>query len=216
MLNKNSVRVAFAGLLLMAFSAPSPNAIASEADGGKSEVSGSAEGSADGGGVVTISVTSSVTTAGSDGGGGGEVTSSSSSSTEVTVAPVCYYKPDDTGAEAAQGIGKVKKQLDSEAKKAAKREGKRAQERHDKVTQQIDENFPDYESHKDDTQGRWYTRYCDASFYDPKNPDEFKNERKAFYEANWAASRARLYVAGRFDAVAVEAAIRAARNDRKG
>ena len=184
MLNKNSVRVAFAGLLLMAFSAPSPNAIASEADGGKSEVSGSAEGSADGGGVVTISVTSSVTTAGSGGGGGGEVTSSSSSSTEVTVAPVCYYKPDDTGAEAAQGIGKVKKQLDSEAKKAAKREGKRAQERHDKVTQQIDENFPDYESHKDDTQGRWYTRYCDASFYDPKNPDEFKNERKAFYEAN--------------------------------
>ena len=35
-------------------------------------------------------------------------------------------------------------------------------------------------------------------------------QAKAFYEANWAASRARLYVAGRFDAVAVEAAIRAA------
>jgi len=35
-------------------------------------------------------------------------------------------------------------------------------------------------------------------------------QAKAFYEANWAASRARLYVAGRFDAAAVEAAIRSA------
>ncbi len=35
-------------------------------------------------------------------------------------------------------------------------------------------------------------------------------QAKAFYEAHWAASRARLYVAGRFDAAAVEAAIRAA------
>jgi zinc protease len=33
-------------------------------------------------------------------------------------------------------------------------------------------------------------------------------QAKAFYEANWAASRARLYVAGVFDAAAVEAAIR--------
>ena len=183
MLNKNSVRVAFAGLLLMSFSAPSPNAIASEADGGKADVSGSAEGTGDGGGVVTISVTSSVTTAGS-GGGGGEVTSSSSSSTEVTVAPVCYYKPDDTGAEAAQRIKNVKNRIDTDAKKAAPRDRQKAQARADASAKKIDENFPDYESHKDDTQGRWYTRYCDASFYDPKNPDEFKNERKAFYEAN--------------------------------
>ncbi|HRB13925.1 MAG TPA: pitrilysin family protein [Vicinamibacteria bacterium] len=35
-------------------------------------------------------------------------------------------------------------------------------------------------------------------------------QAQAFYEANWAASRARLYVAGRFDAAAVETAIRAA------
>jgi len=35
-------------------------------------------------------------------------------------------------------------------------------------------------------------------------------QARAFYEANWAASRARLYVVGRFDAAAVEAAIRAA------
>ena len=35
-------------------------------------------------------------------------------------------------------------------------------------------------------------------------------QAKAFYDAHWAASRARLYVAGRFDAAAVEAAIRAA------
>ena len=184
MLNKNSVRVAFAGLLLIAFSAPSPNAFTSGDSNASSEVSGSAEGSADGGGVVTISVTSSVTTAGSGGGGGGEVTSSSSSSTEVTVAPVCYYKPDDTGAEAAQRIKNVKNRIDTDAKKAAPRDRQKAQARADASAKKIDENFPDYESHKDDTQGRWYTRYCDASFYDPKNPDEFKNERKAFYEAN--------------------------------
>lgn len=35
-------------------------------------------------------------------------------------------------------------------------------------------------------------------------------QAKAFYEAHWAASRARLYVAGRFDAAAVETAIRGA------
>ena len=35
-------------------------------------------------------------------------------------------------------------------------------------------------------------------------------QAKAFYEANWAASRARLYVAGRFDAAVVEASIRSA------
>ena len=67
-LSKSSARVVFAGLLLMSFSAPSPNVIASEADGGSSEVSGSAEGAVDGGGVVTISVESSVATAGSGGG----------------------------------------------------------------------------------------------------------------------------------------------------
>ena len=108
MLSKSSVRVVFAGLLLMSFSAPSPNVIASEADGGSSEVSGSAEGTADGGGQVTISVESSVTTAGSGGGDGGGVTSSSSSSTEVTVNPVCYYKAGKTGAEQASQIDKNK------------------------------------------------------------------------------------------------------------
>jgi len=35
-------------------------------------------------------------------------------------------------------------------------------------------------------------------------------QARAFYEANWAASRARLYVVGRFDAAAAEAAIRSA------
>ena len=73
MLSKSSVRFTFVGLLLVAFSAPSPTVIAREADGGSSEASGSAEGTADGGGQVTISVESSVTTAGS----GGGVTSSS-------------------------------------------------------------------------------------------------------------------------------------------
>ena len=184
MLNIGIVRSGLAGLLLLSLGGPTPEVFADVSESAPSEVSGSAEGSADGGGVVTISVTSSVTTAGSGGGGGGEVTSSSSSSTEVTVAPVCYYKPDDTGAEAAQRIKNVKNRIDTDAKKAAPRDRQKAQARADASAKKIDENFPDYESHKDDTQGRWYTRYCDASFYDPKNPDEFKNERNAFYEAN--------------------------------
>ena len=88
MLRRNSIRVTFVGLLLVAFSAPSPNVIASEADGGSSDVSGSAEGTADGGGQVTISVESSVTTAGSGGGDGGGVTSSLSFSRVVNLPVV--------------------------------------------------------------------------------------------------------------------------------
>ena len=183
------MRVVFAGLLLMSFSAPNSNATATEADNASSDVSGSAQGTGDGGGVVSISVESSVTTAGSGGGdGGGGVTSSSSSSTEVTVAPVCFYKPGDTGAEAAQGIGKVKEYLDEREKKASARDSKRTRENHDKFKQQIDKNYPDYESHKDDIQGRWYYRFCDASRLDPKNNptfrEDYEKERKAFEEAN--------------------------------
>ena len=78
MLDKSSMKFAFASMLLVAFSMPGPNAIATETDNASSEVSGSAEGTDDGGGVVTISVESSVTTAGSGGGDdGGGVTSSS-------------------------------------------------------------------------------------------------------------------------------------------
>ena len=62
------MKVAFASMLLVAFSMPGPNAIATETDNAPSDVSGSAEGTADGGGVVTISVESSMTTAGSGGG----------------------------------------------------------------------------------------------------------------------------------------------------
>ena len=189
MLSRNTARVVFAGLLLVAFSVPSPSAFTSGNNNASSDVSGSAEGTGDGGGQVTISVESSVTAAGSGGGdGSGGGVTSSSSGTEVTVAPVCYYKPGDTGAEAAQGIGKVKEYLDEHEKKASARDNKRVQERHDKVKQQIDKNYPDYESHKDDTQGRWYGRYCDASRLDPKNNPTFKedlaSERKAFEEAN--------------------------------
>nr|WP_315201285.1 hypothetical protein [Actinomyces oris] len=116
------------------------------------------------------------------------MTSSSSSSTEVTVAPVCYYKPGDTGAEAAQGISKTKKVLDDTAKEASGREEKTVRAVTESLSKQLDKNFPGYESHKDDTQGRWYGRYCDASRLDPKtNPtfkEDFDEERKAFYEAN--------------------------------
>ena len=48
--SNNSMRVAFTGLLLMAFSAPSPNAFTSGNNNASSEVSGSAEGTDDGGG----------------------------------------------------------------------------------------------------------------------------------------------------------------------
>ena len=93
------VRTGLAGLLLLSLVAPAPEGVAEVSESAPSDVSGSAEGTADGGGVVTISVESSVTTAGSGGGDGGGVTSSSSSSTEVTVKPVCYYKAGKTGAE---------------------------------------------------------------------------------------------------------------------
>ena len=153
-------------------------------------VSGSAEGTGDGGGQVTISVESSVTTAGSGGGdgSGGGVTSSSSSSTEVTVAPVCYYKPGRTGAQTAQGINDTNRILDNAGKTAAGPVMTRFRETADGVSKQMDKNYPGYESHKDDTQGRWYYRYCDASRLDPKNNPTFKedlaSERKAFEEAN--------------------------------
>ena len=184
MLNVKIVRAGLAGLLMLSLGAVAPGATADGGQGGSSEVSGSAGGTGDGGGQVSVSVTSSVTTAGSGGGDGGGVTASSSSSAEVTVAPVCYYKPDETGAETAQGINNVKKRLDVDAKKVAPRDRKKARSEADTAAKKIDDNFPDYESHKDDAQGRWYARYCDGSFFDPKNPDEFKNERKAFYEAN--------------------------------
>ena len=163
------------------------------ADGGEDDaaaVSGSAEGTGDGGGQVTISVESSVTTAGSGGGdrSGGGVTSSSSSGTEVTVAPVCYYKPGRTGAQTAQGINDTKRILDNAGKTAAGPVRTRFRETADGVSKQMDKNYPDYESHKDDAQGRWYYRYCDASRLDPKNNPTFKEdlakERKAFEEAN--------------------------------
>ena len=125
-----------------------------------------------------------MTTAGYGGGDGGGVTSSSSTSTEVTVAPVCFYKPGRTGAETAQGINDTKKVLDESSKKVVGPVGTRFREATDDMSKQMDKNYPDYESHKDDTQGRWYSRYCDMSFFDPKNPEEFKNERKAFFDAN--------------------------------
>ena len=189
MLSRNTARVVFAGLLLMAFCSPSPNAIATEVDNAPSEVSGSAEGTGDGGGQVTISVESSVTTAGSGGGdGSGGGVTSSSSGTEVTVAPVCYYKPGRTGAQTAQGINDTKRILDNAGKTAAGPVRTRFRETADGVSKQMDKNYPDYESHKDDAQGRWYYRYCDASRLDPKNNPTFKEdlekERKAFEEAN--------------------------------
>ena len=73
MLNVKIARTGLAGLLLLCLGVPAPEVLAEMDKGAPPEVSGSAEGTADGGGQVTISVESSVTTAGS----GGGVTSSS-------------------------------------------------------------------------------------------------------------------------------------------
>ena len=147
------MKVAFASMLLVAFSMPGPNAIATEIDNAPSDVSGSAEGTADGGGVVTISVESSVTTAGSGGGDGGGVTSSSSSSTEVTVAPVCYYKAGKTGAEQASQIDKNKAAAAERQKKQDNKPAKNGVKRPSYFLKSGN-SYPDYESHRDDTQGR--------------------------------------------------------------
>ena len=172
-----------AGFLVLSLVTPAPEALAEVNESAPSEVSGSAEGTGDGGGVVTISVESSVTTAGSGGGDGGGVTSSSSSSTEVTVKPVCYYKAGKTGAEQASQIDKNKAVAAERQKKQSKKPAKNDSGRPSYIFKSGN-SYPDYESHRDDTQGRWYFRYCDGSFFDPKNPEEFNNERKAFFEAN--------------------------------
>ena len=184
MVNVKIVNTGLAGLLLLCLGVPAPEVLAEMDKSAPSEVSGSAEGTDDGGGVVTISVESSVTTAGSGGGdGSGGVTSSSSSSTEVTVKPVCYYRAGKTGAEQASQIDKNKAVAAERQKKQNQKPTKNGSGRPSYILKSGN-TYPDYESHRDDTQGRWYSRYCDGSFYDPKNPEEFNNERKAFFEAN--------------------------------
>ena len=185
MVNVKIVRTGLAGLLLLCLGVPAPEVLAEMDKSAPSEVSGSAEGTGDGGGQVTISVQSSVTTAGSGGGdgSGGGVTSSSSSSTEVTVNPVCYYKAGKTGAEQASQIDKNKAAAAERQKKQGNKPAKNGLRQPSHIFKSSN-SYPDYESHRDDTQGRWYYRYCDTSFYDPKNPEDFKNERKAFFDAN--------------------------------
>ena len=184
-MNKLRSRVAFLSCALLCLTLLPADALAADGvEDSESAVSGSAEGTDDGGGVVTISVESSVTTAGSGGGdGSGGVTSSSSSSTEVTVKPVCYYKAGKTGAEQASQIDKNKAVAAERQKKQNQKPTKNGSGRPSYILKSGN-TYPDYESHRDDTQGRWYFRYCDGSFYDPKNPEEFNNERKAFFEAN--------------------------------
>ena len=70
MLSLRFVGTGLVGLLLLSLVVPAPEVLAEVSDSAPSDVSGSAEGTADGGGQVTISVESSVTTAGSGGGGG--------------------------------------------------------------------------------------------------------------------------------------------------
>ena len=86
MLSLRFVGTGLVGLLLLSLVVPAPEVLAEVSDSAPSDVSGSAEGTADGGGQVTISVESSVTTAGSGGGGG--VTSSLSFSRVVNLPVV--------------------------------------------------------------------------------------------------------------------------------
>ena len=68
-MNKSGNRVVVLSCALLCLALLPSKALAGDGGIGPG-VSGSAEGTADGGGVVTISVESSVTTAGSGGGGG--------------------------------------------------------------------------------------------------------------------------------------------------
>ena len=88
MVNVKIARAGLAGLLLLSLVVPAPEVLAEVSDSAPSDVSGSAEGAADGGGQVTIPVESSVTTAGSGGGDGGGVTSSLSFSRVVNLPVV--------------------------------------------------------------------------------------------------------------------------------
>ena len=153
MLSTRIVRAGLTGLLILSFGLLAPEALADASNNAPSDVSGSAEGTADGGGQVTISVESSVTTAGSGGGDGGGVTSSSSSSTEVTVNPVCYYKAGKTGAEQASQIDKNKAAAAERQKKQDNKPAKNGVKRPSYFLKSGN-SYPDYESHRDDTQGR--------------------------------------------------------------
>ena len=75
MLSLRFVETGLVGLLLLSLVVPAPEVLAEVSDSAPSDVSGSAEGTADGGGQVTIPVESSVTTAGPGGVDGGGVTS---------------------------------------------------------------------------------------------------------------------------------------------
>ncbi len=86
-MNKSGNRVVVLSCALLCLALLPSKALAGDGGIGPG-VSGSAEGTADGGGVVTISVESSVTTAGSGGVDGGGVTSSLSFSRVVNLPVV--------------------------------------------------------------------------------------------------------------------------------
>ena len=111
------------------------------ARGDETTVGGDASASGDGGGEITASVTVEYVTAGSGGDGGG-VTSSSSES--VTVNPICRYVPFVSPAELKGMMKRSKKQEPSDS--------------------EMSKVYPGYNEHKNDSEGRWYTRSC-RTFY---------------------------------------------------
>ncbi|WP_237564337.1 hypothetical protein [Actinomyces sp. 432] len=109
---------------------------------------------------MTMTVTATSTSAAADGsaGSGGGVVSWSQSVT-TTVHPVCWYEPDRTGAEVAEWIDS------RQAEKEYSVYGNWGY-----VMPYLRDQYPDYESYADDSEGYWYMPWCDWEYY---NGDDF-------------------------------------------
>ncbi|WP_146752427.1 hypothetical protein, partial [Actinomyces sp. Z3] len=111
---------------------------------------------------MTMTVTAQYTSAAADGSGSGGATVSSQSVT-AAVHPVCWYRQDRTGEEVAEW-------LDSgEALRQASVHGGRPE--NDKIIKGM---YPDYGSYADDTEGHWYLPWCDWTYYNGDDAQEFQ------------------------------------------
>ena len=156
-----------ASIMIAVFSLVTPRGPLAAADGGPGAVSadGDSGSAAGGGGSISVNVTVTYSTPGS---GGGEVAApSSSQEVSATVKPSCGYRPYRSGKNAAEFLDNGKKTSPNHLKKA---------------WNMIEGWYPDYQSHKDDTEGYWWERYCDEDAF----PDEesYDKARDEFYKGN--------------------------------
>lgn len=156
-----------ASIMIAVFSLVTPRGPLAAADGGPGAVSadGDSGSAAGGGGSISVNVTVTYSTPGS---GGGEVAApSSSQEVSATVKPSCGYRPYRSGKNAAEFLDNGKKTSPNHLKKA---------------WNMIEGWYPDYQSHKDDTEGYWWERYCDKDAF----PDEesYDKARDEFYKGN--------------------------------